>query len=92
MGLLETLLPRLGLRLEPGRDPRAYFSRAVNEVWLEVGFGAGEHLIWQAEQNPNIGIIGAEPYVSGMAKLLTKIAAPSGSPLRGSPPPPLRRR
>ena len=27
-------------------------------VWLEVGFGAGEHLVWQAEQHPNVGLIG----------------------------------
>jgi tRNA (guanine-N7-)-methyltransferase len=53
-------------------------------VWLEVGFGAGEHLVWQAENNPDIGIIGAEPYISGIAKLLSKIAAPT--PTRSASP------
>ena len=43
------------------------------EYWLEVGFGGGEHLAWQAAQNPNIGMIGAEPFVNGVAKLLTHI-------------------
>jgi tRNA (guanine-N7-)-methyltransferase len=71
-GLLETLLPQLTLNIEQGRDPRAYFD-SVDDVWLEVGFGGGEHLHWQAEQNPRIGMIGAEPFVNGVAKLLTKI-------------------
>src|SRR6185436_12186459 len=69
-GLLDTLLPRLTLRLQPGLDPRQYFSQErISEAWLEVGFGGGEHLFWQAEAHPQIGIIGAEPYVAGMAKL-----------------------
>jgi tRNA (guanine-N7-)-methyltransferase len=43
------------------------------DVWLEIGFGGGEHLAAQAEANPDIGIIGAEPFVAGLAKLLGKI-------------------
>jgi tRNA (guanine-N7-)-methyltransferase len=75
-GLLETLLPTLALTPEPGRDPRKYFAggAALTDVWLEVGFGAGEHLAWQAEAQPRVGLIGAEPYVAGMAKLLSRIA------------------
>jgi tRNA (guanine-N7-)-methyltransferase len=73
-GLLETLLPQVRIALEAGRDPRSYFSAAVSEVWLEIGFGGGEHLLWQAESNPGAGLIGAEPYVSGVAKLLSKLA------------------
>jgi tRNA (guanine-N7-)-methyltransferase len=42
-------------------------------VWLEVGFGGGEHMVHQAEQNPDVGIIGCEPYVNGVAMLLGKI-------------------
>ncbi|AEI92545.1 tRNA (guanosine(46)-N7)-methyltransferase TrmB [Roseobacter litoralis] len=42
-------------------------------VWLEIGFGGGEHLVHQAAQNPDIGIIGAEPYINGVAMLLGKI-------------------
>lgn len=72
-GLLETLLPKLALNIEAGRGPRSYFDAPVDDVWLEIGFGAGEHLYWQAEHHPNIGIIGAEPFVNGVAKLLTKI-------------------
>ena len=42
-------------------------------VWLEVGFGGGEHLVHQAQNNPDIGIIGAEPYINGVAMLLGKV-------------------
>jgi len=73
-GLFESLLPQLRVKPEKSRDPRDYFDREVGDVWLEIGFGGGEHLIWQAEAHPDIGIIGAEPYVAGMAKLLSRIA------------------
>lgn len=42
-------------------------------VWLEIGFGGGEHLVHQAAQNPDVGIIGCEPYINGVAMLLGKI-------------------
>lgn len=46
---------------------------AGREVWLEIGFGGGEHMVHQAAQNPSVGIIGAEPYINGVAMLLGKI-------------------
>lgn len=55
------------------------------EVWLEVGFGGGEHMIHQAERNPQIGIIGAEPYINGVAMLLGKIRASGVQNLRIHP-------
>jgi len=70
--LLETLLPKLALHIQQGLDPKRYFD-GVDDVWLEVGFGAGEHLLWQAQHHPRIGVIGAEPFVNGVAKLLSKI-------------------
>lgn len=42
-------------------------------VWLEIGFGGGEHMVHQAGLNPEVGIIGAEPYINGVATLLGKI-------------------
>ena len=73
--LLDHLLPQLELHLNPGVDPRTYFSGSVKDVWLEVGFGGGEHLIWQTQHHPKIGLIGAEPYVNGVVKLLSQIEA-----------------
>ena len=76
--LLETLLPRLALALpvEPAKiDLAQAFGGSLppDGVWLEVGFGAGEHLVWQAEQNPGVGLIGCEPYLNGVAKCLAHI-------------------
>jgi tRNA (guanine-N7-)-methyltransferase len=59
----------------PARSPldlSAVFGDA-RPVWLEIGFGGGEHLVHMAAQNPDIGLIGAEPYVNGVAMLLGKI-------------------
>jgi len=42
----------------------------VREIWLEIGFGSGEHLLWQAEHHSDIGFIGCEPFINGMASLL----------------------
>ena len=44
-------------------------------LWLEVGFGGGEHLVHQAQANPSVHIIGCEPYINGVAMLLRKIQA-----------------
>ncbi|HEX3753928.1 MAG TPA: tRNA (guanosine(46)-N7)-methyltransferase TrmB, partial [Rhizomicrobium sp.] len=69
--LRRTLLQEL--TYQPGANPRSVFGDAIQEIWLEVGFGAGEHLVWQAEQRSDVGLIGAEPYEMGVAKLLTKL-------------------
>jgi tRNA (guanine-N7-)-methyltransferase len=42
-------------------------------VWLEIGFGGGEHMVHQAALNPDTGLIGCEPYINGVAMLLGKI-------------------
>lgn len=54
-------------------------------VWLEVGFGGGEHLVHQAQQNPDVGIIGAEPYINGVAMLLGKIRRAGAENIRVHP-------
>ncbi|MEL0285711.1 MAG: tRNA (guanine(46)-N(7))-methyltransferase TrmB, partial [Paracoccaceae bacterium] len=52
-------------------DPSAIFGG--KEIWLEIGFGGGEHLAHQAKNNPDVGFIGCEPFVNGVAMLLGKI-------------------
>ena len=72
--LIEELLPKIQVDLpEDGLlDPATLFPDA-EDIRLEVGFGGGEHLAWQAKQNPNVGFIGCEPFINGTAKLLSKI-------------------
>lgn len=73
--LLDTLLPRILVEVPPEPqmiDLAALFGGA-RDVWLEVGFGAGEHLVWQAEHHPDVGLIGCEPYINGVAKCLAHI-------------------
>ena len=73
--LVAHLLPQLALDIAgpPVTDLAALFGRSVNYVRLEIGFGGGEHLIAEAHAFPNTGFIGCEPYVNGMAKILTLI-------------------
>ncbi|PWC74668.1 tRNA (guanine(46)-N(7))-methyltransferase TrmB [Azospirillum sp. TSH64] len=54
-------------------DPAGLFDTPKREVWLEVGFGMGHHLAWQAKHNPDVGIVGAEPFLNGIAGLLGMI-------------------
>lgn len=70
--LVQTLLP--AIRATPGADPAALFpNRQPRETWLEIGFGGGEHLAAQARANRDVNIIGCEPFVNGMAKLLATV-------------------
>jgi tRNA (guanine-N7-)-methyltransferase len=74
--LLANCLPKLGLSLPADGqqlDPRLLFTNAPTEVWLEIGFGAGEHLIGLALAHPEIGFIGCEPYMNGVAALLARV-------------------
>lgn len=74
--ILDSGLARLAVPLPApgeGLDPRDLFPRPVDEVWFEIGFGGGEHLAAQAEAHPQVGIIGAEPFVNGMASLLRHV-------------------
>jgi len=69
-------------QLDPGladtagaTDPRSFFDLPVSDVFLEIGFGGGEHLAARAEENPAAGYIGAEPFINGVASLAGHIAA-----------------
>ncbi len=69
------LLPRTCQRSDPPILPASGGTgqTPISEVWLEIGFGGGEHLIWQAEHNAHVGIIGCEPFEDGVVKVLTAI-------------------
>ncbi len=72
--LMDELLPRVALDLTCDRiGPATLFERDVRDIWLEIGFGGAEHLIWQAEHHPETGFIGCEPFEDGIVKALTAI-------------------
>jgi tRNA (guanine-N7-)-methyltransferase len=77
--LLRDFLPRVTLDLaQPPALPEAVFSpragdRPIRDVWLEIGFGGAEHMIAQAHANPDVGIIGCEPFEDGVVKALSAI-------------------
>ncbi|MGD1924443.1 MAG: tRNA (guanine(46)-N(7))-methyltransferase TrmB [Paracoccaceae bacterium] len=78
--LLDTRLqdlapPGVSWEENPDRTPidlDALFPRK-QEIWLEIGFGSGEHAIAQAQSYPEIGLIACEPFINGVAALLAKI-------------------
>lgn len=74
---MRDLLPRLRVDLSaaPPSDARTLFSPNVEGVWLEIGFGGAEHLLWQAKANGRIGLIGAEPFEDGVVKALSGVEA-----------------
>lgn len=66
--------PAIGWEENPERrplDPSRLWPG--KEVWLEIGFGSGEHMLAEAERHPDVQIIGAEPFLNGVAKLLAGI-------------------
>jgi tRNA (guanine-N7-)-methyltransferase len=84
---LDEDLPRLRVPL-PGPagsvDPKPLFPGA-RAIWLEIGFGGGEHLHALARGHTDIGLIGCEPFVNGVAMLLGKIAADDPGNIRIHP-------
>jgi len=85
---LETLRP-FGVTAEenPARellDLSTVFGDA-RPVWLEIGFGGGEHMVHMAATYPEVGIIGCEPFINGVAMLLGKIRAAGVSNLAVHP-------
>jgi len=71
--LLDSLLPSLRVRVENDDqvlDPATLFPSENDELRMEIGFGSGEHIAAQAEANPDVGFIGCEVFVNGVASLL----------------------
>ncbi len=71
--LLDAFLPQLKIPAEMPINKETLFSTPVDKLYLEIGFGNGEHLAGQALKNPDIGFIGAEVFKNGVANLLSII-------------------
>ncbi|TPG41905.1 tRNA (guanosine(46)-N7)-methyltransferase TrmB [Roseomonas nepalensis] len=85
--LLDLTLPRLTLATPA--DPRASFPMAAESLWLEVGFGGGEHALELARANPGTALIASEVFENGLCSLLTQLV-PEGEEETGALPPNLR--
>lgn len=72
---LANLWPQVSLDLPEQSmiNPLDLFSLPVEDLWVEIGFGGGEHLAAQAALHPNIGFVGCEPFVNGVASLMVDI-------------------
>lgn len=70
---LEAVMPWAKITLtkegQQDQNPRDWFDPEKKEIWLEIGFGNGEHLHQQAVNNPDVGLIGCEPFVNGISML-----------------------
>ncbi|PHK94826.1 tRNA (guanosine(46)-N7)-methyltransferase TrmB [Pseudoroseomonas rhizosphaerae] len=84
--LLDVTLPRLAF--DPA-DPLAAFPARPRELWLEVGFGGGEHALEQVAANPGAGLIASEVFENGICSLLTRLV-PEGQEATAPLPPNLR--
>lgn len=71
--LMTSLLPSVSVPEGPF-DPRA-LAREASDVWLEIGFGGGEHMAAQAARRPDVLVLGAEPFLNGVASALRHIEA-----------------
>jgi tRNA (guanine-N7-)-methyltransferase len=73
--LWQDMLPEVALASDSAalQQPALLFTPPAGQVWLEIGFGGGEHLVWQARHNPGVGLIGCEPFEGGVVKVLSAI-------------------
>ena len=72
--LLKQFLPQIKINKDASIDP-VMFGTPVDKIYLEIGFGNGEHIAEQARRNPHIGFIGAEVFQNGVANLLSIITS-----------------
>jgi tRNA (guanine-N7-)-methyltransferase len=71
-GLMDSLLPKIALDMSGPVDPVALKPDAA-EAWLEIGFGGGEHMAAQAGLRPDVLIMGAEPFLNGVASAVRHV-------------------
>jgi tRNA (guanine-N7-)-methyltransferase len=70
--LIENILPSIAVDIESFSIEKL-FEFPQKELWIEIGFGYGEHLVGLAMQYPEVNFIGCEPFVNGVATLLKQI-------------------
>jgi tRNA (guanine-N7-)-methyltransferase len=87
--LLEATLPRVTFPAALAADPGAAFPMSAAAVWLEIGFGGGEHALAQAAAHPGAALIACEVFENGICSLLSRLV-PEGGEATAPVPPNLR--
>jgi tRNA (guanine-N7-)-methyltransferase len=82
--LINDFLPTISLDLASKEffDVESLFDRSIKGYELEIGFGSGEHMVARAIDSPQLGIIGCEPYLNGVAKAVSLIKSNNLSNLK----------
>jgi tRNA (guanine-N7-)-methyltransferase len=84
---LALTLPRLLIAETQFADPLVAFDPTPTALWVEVGFGGGEHARAQIGAHPSVGLIACEAYANGICSLLSALV-PEGdeatAPLPGN--------
>jgi tRNA (guanine-N7-)-methyltransferase len=88
--LLDVALPRLAFPPEAAGDPARAFTPAPRRLWLEVGFGGGEHAAAQAACHPEAGLIACEVFENGICSLLSRLVPEPDDPATAALPANLR--
>ena len=76
--LMDATLPRLRFDIARAAAPRAAFAAGIAELWLEVGFGGGEHALAQIAAHPHVGLIACEVFENGICSLLSRLVPEGG--------------
>lgn len=71
--LMRDVLPRVALDVPSALNRADLLAAGTRDVWLEIGFGSGEHLLGRAAEHPDIRFIGCEPFQDGVVKVLDAI-------------------
>ena len=85
--LLEVTLPRLAFAADRAGEPLSAFPTRPSALWLEVGFGSGEHALAQIAAHPDVGLIACEVFDNGICSLLSRLVPEGGeatAPLPGN--------
>ncbi len=76
--LLDLALPRLRFPDSKATDPAAAFDPLPGQLWLEVGFGGGEHAEALAAAHPEAGLIACEVFEPGLCSILSRLVPEGG--------------
>jgi tRNA (guanine-N7-)-methyltransferase len=87
--LLDVTLPRMAFPAERAADPLAAFAARLSALWLEVGFGGGEHALAQIAAHPEAALIACEVFDNGVCSLLSRLV-PEGDEATAPTPANLR--